>query len=33
MEETDVKFHSYDHTIGFLSLWHGDLMCHMPLLY
>ena len=38
-EESDMEFHSIDHTIGFLSFWHVDMMCdidmmcNMPVLY
>ena len=28
-----MEFHSFDHTIELLSLWHIDLMCHTPKLY
>ena len=31
-EKTDLEFHSFDHTIGFLSFWHIDLMWYMPML-
>ena len=27
INKTDMEFHSFDHTTGFLSFWHTDLMC------
>ena len=32
-EKTDMEFQSFDHTIGFLSFWYIDIMCHTSVLY
>ena len=33
IEKTDIEFHSFDFTFGFLSFWHVDLICHKSILY
>ena len=32
-ERTNMEFHSFDYTIGFLFFWYIDWMCYMPMLY
>ena len=27
-EKTDMEFYSFEHNIGFLSIWHVDMKCH-----